>query len=78
MKRSEMIQQIARLLYDNQFKCSMMQIYPIAEKLLNFLEEKGVSPPKTMISDEGWVDDGEGGKYLRGKTYCRAWEKENE
>lgn len=49
MKRSEMIIEIVKILYNNGMKVSMMEAYPVAEKILSMQEQAKMLPPLREI-----------------------------
>lgn len=44
MKRSEMVYKIARIIYDNSMKTTVMESLPVAEKILSEIEQT-MKPP---------------------------------
>jgi len=65
MKRSEMVYKIARILYDNDLRCTMMQCLPMAELVLAMMEKEGIVQTKTIDLGDGQL------KMIEG------WEPEN-
>ncbi len=75
MKRSEMIYLIARTIYDNSMRSSIMETLPVAEAVLAALEASHVPPPNVCYTKNGW-DDKKHSAYFYMDKNQHHWEEE--
>ena len=83
MRRKEMIEIIKSIIViDGNTFCDDGRDNVLAHKILDTIEDFGMSPPRTIIRKEGWKDiyDEDDnipvGKVWEGNLKVRGWERE--